>query len=338
MTPIDFQTESFNPPRWLRNPHIQTLIGSYLRRTSGLSHRRMRLNTPDEDFIDLDLIDVDGATWAQLGDHAPILLFLHGLEGNALKGYAIDLYKVAARAGFRPVGINHRSCSGQMNRQARFYHMGATADVALAINWLGAQYPDVELYMVGVSLGANMTLKYLGERTPAEQARVTAAAAISPPFVMTGWQTINQGIGRIYGYYLLSSLKQKVRQKADLLTGGRADPYRALTAYTLREFDEAITAPLHGFRDADDYYGSSHSINFLATVRVPTLLLRAQDDPFFNSDIPHKTIAGNDCLHGVFPAHGGHVGFIEGAHHKQTRWAQRQVLRFFQAVQQAGIA
>jgi uncharacterized protein len=334
MSRIDFTPEPFIPHPMMRNGHIQTLLGTWFRHDNGVVYRRVRLDTPDDDFIDVDFADVAGYTWEQLGDNAPILFLLHGLEGDARKGYAGELYHAAAHAGYRPVGINFRSCSGEMNRQPRFYHMGATDDIAFVHDWLEARYPDAPIVLVGISLGANMLLKYLGENGASMSKRVKAAVAISPPFIATKSQPLNDNrIGRVYGRYLLKRLQTKTRQKAHMLQSTKADPVRALQARTLREFDEAITAPLHGFNDAHDYYAKSHSINFISEIRVPTLLIRAWDDPFFNRDIPTDVISANACLHMAFTEHGGHVGFVEGLPFFQyTNWAQRQTLRFFEAV------
>lgn len=335
MKKLNFQAEPFTPHPLMRNANVQTLSGEYFRKFSEKPpFRRVRLTTPDDDFLDVDFADVNGYSWQELGDDAPILYFLHGLEGDARRGYAVDLYQSAAQAGFRCVGINYRSCSGEMNKQARFYHMGATEDVGFVHQYLLDTFPHAPMVMIGVSLGANMLLKYFGECGDALSSRVVAGAAISPPFVATGTQKISDDpIGKLYGGHLLKSLQAKVRLKAHDLYNTNADPYRALKAKTLREFDDAITAPLHGFANAHDYYSQSNSVNFLGDICRPTLLLRAEDDPFFNADIPHDVIAQNGYLYPAFTKHGGHVGFVEGySPFNYSNWAQRQALRFFETV------
>lgn len=334
MTRIDFTPEPFMPHPLMQNAHLQTVLGSWFRRKEGITYRRVRLDTPDDDFLDIDFAESRGHSWEQLGNNAPILLLMHGLEGNARKGYASEMYNAAARVGYRPVGINYRSCSGEMNQQPRFYHMGATDDIAFVHHWLETHYPDVPIIMVGISLGANMMLKYLGENNNSISQRVKAAVAISPPFIATNEQPLNDTrAGRIYGHFLLRTLQAKTRLKADIIHATQADPYRALKAKTLRQFDEAITAPLHGFVDAQDYYAKSHSVNFISDICVPTLLIRAMDDPFFNRDIPMGKITANSCLYSAFPEHGGHVGFVEGLPFANYgNWAQRQTIRFFQTM------
>ena len=335
MQKLNFQAKPFNPHPLMRNANVQTLVGEYFRKLSQEPpFRRVRLTTPDDDFLDVDFAEVQGYTWQALGNDAPILYFLHGLEGDARRGYAVELYKSASKAGFRCVGINYRSCSGEMNKQARFYHMGATDDVRFVHQYLLDTFPDAPMVMMGVSLGANMLLKYFGECGDTLSSRVIAGVAVSPPFVATGTQKISDDpIGKLYGGHLLKSLQAKVRLKAHDLYATNADPYRALKAKTLREFDDAITAPLHGFADAHDYYSQSNSINFLGDIRRPTLLVRAEDDPFFNNDIPYELIAENPYLYPAFTKHGGHVGFVEGnSPFNYRNWAQEQALRFFEEV------
>ncbi|MEO1286339.1 MAG: alpha/beta fold hydrolase [Chloroflexota bacterium] len=334
---LNFVATPFRPHPLMTNPHIQTLAGEFFRKTKRQPpFRRVRLDTPDDDFVDVDFVEIEGQTWSQLGDDAPILYLLHGLEGDARRGYAIDLYQSAAQAGYRCVGINYRSCSGEMNRQPFFYHMGATGDVGLVLDYLLETYPDAPIFMVGVSLGGNILLKFLGEQSESLSERVAGGAAISPVFIATGKQKISDDpIGRLYGNNLLSRLKKKVRLKAHDLMDTPADPYRALTAKTIREFDDAITAPLHGFTDSEDYYAQSNSVNFLDGIRRPTLLLRAYDDPFFNRDIPLNVIERNQWLVGLFPENGGHVGFVEGLSPlSYTNWAQTQTIRFFDSIRE----
>ncbi|MGB7340681.1 MAG: alpha/beta fold hydrolase [Phototrophicaceae bacterium] len=335
MSKINFTPEPFQPHPLMQNAHVQTLAGEYYRKLSSEpAFRRVRLTTPDDDFLDIDFVDVEGHTWEKLGDDAPILYFLHGLEGNARRGYAIDLYKPAAQAGYRCVGINYRSCSGEMNIKPRFYHMGATEDVHFVLEYLLDHFPNAPIMMVGASLGGNILLKYLGEQGANLSERIIAGAAISPVFIATGTQKISDDrFGKLYGGHLLKKLQVKVRLKAQMLADTPADPYRALKAKTIREFDDAITAPLNGFTSAHDYYSKSNSINFLDTIERPTLLMRSEDDPFFNRDIPYDVIAKNDWLVPAFTAHGGHVGFLEGTTpFNYSNWAQRQIINFFNTV------
>ncbi len=322
-----FVLEPFAPSWGLRNPHVQSVLANGLRPQDGVVFRRQRLDTPDGDFVDLDFADVTGATWADLGDDAPIVLLLHGLEGSARRGYAHEVYKQLAARGIRAAGLNFRSCSGEMNRTAYLYHAGATGDVALAMAWLDSQFHGVAKGMVGFSLGGNVLLKYLGERGEEVRGRVATAVAVSPPFDMVaGSQAFNHGPGRLYARLFLRTLKEKTRAHAALLAD-KIDVERVLRAQTVAEFDDALTAPLHGFRDAQDYYTQCGAGRFLPGIRVPTLLLRALDDPFFGDDLGLVTQAANPCLVPGFTAHGGHVGFLESLVPRRF-WAERQAARF----------
>ena len=320
-----FTPEPFNPPKWLHGGHIQSVMGHLLKRGSGVKLTRARLDTPDGDFIDIDFASVKDIP---LGDDAPVVFVLHGLEGSAEAVYAQLLFTHLAQHGMRVVCINYRSCSGIMNRTARFYHAGATDDVRFVHDVLLKLYPNVPHGLVGISLGANMLLKYLGEdggeRSQIPQIR--AAVAISPFFDMNrSSAAFDEGGGRFYAQRLLRSLKSKVELNAHILRE-HVDIDRVLNAKTVREFDHYGTAQLHGFKDAADYYTRNSSGQFLADIGVPTLLIRSLDDPFFEpTDIPHDTIANNPNLHPAFTETGGHVGFVAGL---RDFWAEKQAARF----------
>lgn len=321
------QIEPFQPAWGAKNPHAQTILANTARFITGVHFLRERLNTADGDFVDLDYAYVRHYRWlwTALGEEAPIVLAVHGLEGSARRGYMCELYKQLAARGVRAVGLNFRSCSGEMNRTRCMYHSGATYDVELAINWLANKFPGVPLGLAGFSLGANVTLKYMGESGE----RVKTAVSISPPFdLAAGSRMLEQGFSRVYTRRLLSSLKQKAREKAPQLRQ-YIDVEAALQAHTFRQFDDAW-APLHGFRDAADYYNQCSSRNFLAGIRKPTLILRALDDPFFTpDDVPTCLIAENPHIQAELTGHGGHVAFVEGTVPGTYRyWAERQSARF----------
>ncbi|RMG94179.1 MAG: alpha/beta fold hydrolase [Chloroflexi bacterium] len=323
-----FSLEPFRPVRGLRNPHVQTILADVVRSEEGVSFRRMALETPDGDFVLLDFADVNGRSWAELGEKTPIVLALHGLEGSAQRSYMCELYRQLAQRGIRAVGMNFRSCGGVMNRTTTFYHAGATADVALVHEWLQTQFPNVPLGLVGFSLGGNILLKYLGEQGNRLVNRLETAVAISPPFNLAlDAQRLERGMGLLYARRLLRKLKQKARQKAPEIAA-KVDLERLFRARTLREFDDAW-APLHGFRNAADYYHQCSSGRFLTSICTPTLILRALDDPFFMPDnIPHGEIIANPHICVGLTAHGGHVGFLEGHPHRFQFWAERQAARF----------
>lgn len=308
---------------WL-DPHAQTMLANTMRDMGGVVFHRIRLDMPDGDFLDLDFASIPGI---ELGPKTPLVLLLHGLEGSARRGYACEVYKQLARRGIRAVGMNFRSCSGEMNRTARLYHAGVSDDVAFVVEWLEDKLPDVAKGAVGFSLGASALLKYLGER--GQKTAIQAAAVVSPPFDLArAAYTFQYGSGRIYAPRFLKDLRRKALDHAQLNDNG-LDLQRIATVRTVRDFDDAFTAPLHGYRDAADYYQKCSCAQFLPGIRVPTLVMRAMDDPFFAHDIPHALLARNEFLFPALVAHGGHVAFAEGVWPDRFRyWAERQAARF----------
>jgi uncharacterized protein len=322
-----FTLEPFRPSRLWLDPHAQTMLANTLRYMGGILFHRLRVDTPDGDFLDLDFASIPGI---ELDPKAPFVLLLHGLEGSARRGYACEVYKQLARRGVRAVGLNFRSCSGEMNRTARLYHAGVSDDVAFVVDWLEKKLPGVPKGAVGFSLGANTLLKYLGEQ--GSETPIRAAAAVSPPFDLARVaQSFQSGSGRIYAPRFLKDLRRKALNHTRL-NGHGLDVQRIFEAKTMRDFDNAFTAPLHGFRDADDYYTKNSCGQFLPAIRVPTLVIRAMDDPFFAGDIPHAMLAQNEYLITGLTPHGGHVGFTEGLWPDRFRyWAERQAARFLAA-------
>jgi len=307
----------FRPAWWLPGPHAQTVGARALRPKGGLDLRRERWDTPDGDFLDLDFLDIPEAP-------ARVLL-LHGLEGSARSGYSFQLYRQLALRGLACVGLNFRSCSGELNRGLRLYHSGETSDLALVVDRLRDRAPGQSLGVVGVSLGANVLLKFLAER--GDRSGLQAAAAWSVPFdLAAGADFMEKGFARLYVRKLLRSLASKVVRRAEEL-GERIDVDVALRARTFREFDDAATAPLHGFDGADDYYRRSSSGPLLDQVRTPTLVLHSRDDPFLPAAaIPEAALAANPAITAVLTNSGGHVGFVAGALPWRPQfWAEKRL-------------
>ncbi len=317
--------DQFRPAWWLPGPHAQTLGARILRTRRGVSFRRERVELPDGDFLDLDWPSVDGCPDAP--DPAPLVVVLHGLEGSARSTYAIEAYRALGRVRLAAVGLNFRSCSGELNRLPRLYHSGDTGDLAYVLGLLRRRFPERRIGALGYSLGGNVLLKFLGESSDGVP---SAAAAVSVPYDLgAGADHIERGFGRLYRRYLVRRLQRKVRAKA-LALRGRVDVVRVLAARTFRAFDGTATAPLHGFRDAEEYYARSSSWRSLAKIRVPTLLVHALDDPFVpDSAVPSEaTIASNGCLRSAVAARGGHVGFVAGSPWAPMFWAERRAARF----------
>jgi predicted alpha/beta-fold hydrolase len=292
-----------------------------------VSLRRQRVTTPDDDFLDLDWVESD-----EIHAGAPasaLVIVLHGLEGSARSGYALEAYRQLAARGMPAVGLNFRSCSGELNRAPRLYHSGETEDLRFVVEMVRARYPDVALGAVGFSLGGNVLLKYLAEAAAAGRTPLAAAAAVSVPFdLAAGADHTERGLTRLYVYRLLRSLRHKVRARAAELCD-RLDVPAALAARTFRTFDDAATAPLHGFRNADDYYARSSSGPRIPEIRTPTLLVHAADDPFLPAGaIPRAAVAANRWLCAHFTDRGGHVGFVTGHPWRRRYWAEARVATF----------
>lgn len=328
---LEFVPRPFAAARWLPGSHAQTLAGKLLRSERPLPVERIRIETPDDDFLDLDLAP-------DPGPESAVVLILHGLEGSSRRAYVRGAMAEITRRGMLAVGMNFRSCSGVPNRQPRFYHSGETGDVAFVLDRLRARFPSRPLAALGFSLGGNMLLRFLGESGGDRPADLAAAVAISVPYDLTeGSRMLESGMmGRLYSGYFLRSLRKKTREKAGLLRDV-IDLERALAARSLREFDEAATAPLHGFRDAATYYREASSKPLLPRVRVPTLLMHALDDPFLPPEaLPRAEADENPWLLPSFQRRGGHVGFIErGPPHRPSFWVEAEAARYLAWVLEA---
>lgn len=313
-------TESlFKPWRPLRNPHLQTLFASQVRRSPPLAPRRERIELPDGDFIDAD--------WVGEGTH-PIVVVLHGLTGSIESKYARGLMATVQRRGWRGVLMHFRGCSGEPNRLARSYHSGDTADIDHFMRLLRHREPHTPLALVGYSLGGNVTLKWLGEQ--GGDAPLQAAVAVSVPFdLASAAQRLRRGLSRIYQDHLLHAMRRQLEQKLPLLPAEiRARARERLP--TFHAFDDAITAPLHGFTGADDYYRRASCRPFIARIRRPTLVLHARDDPFMLAAAIPGADQVPDPVTLELSSHGGHVGFVGGHGTRPSYWLEQRIPEFLE--------
>lgn len=312
---------------WVPGRHLRTLWSTMMRSRERVPTRRERWDTPDGDFVELHRV---GAL-----DGQPRLVILHGLEGSARSHYARGLLAAARRRQWAADLLIFRSCGDEPNRLLRSYHSGETGDLDFVVRRLIDANPEQPLVLTGVSLGGNVLLKWLGESGDRTPPQVAAAAAISVPFDLAlGSRYLQRGFSRLYESYFLRSLRKKAIGKAARFPGS-LDSAAISRATTLWDFDDVVTAPINGFRDAKDYYDKSSSIHWLARIRVPTLLLNARDDPFLPACVLDevRTIAqSNAALHVEFVAKGGHVGFISGvAPWRPTYYAEARASEFLGA-------
>ena len=239
-----------------------------------------------------------------------ICLILHGLEGSLESHYSGPLIQAATRAEQLAVFMHFRGCSGEPNRLPRRYHSGDTADLAFVIKTIQQHYPDRNIHAVGVSLGGNILLKYLGEQGNVHP--LQSAVAISVPYdLANGAETLKHGTARIYQRHLLGSLQRRYYEKANYMELP-IPVYARSRIDTIYDFDDLVTAPLHGFRSAEDYYQRSSSRQFIPGIRIPTLLIHAEDDPLMTPDVIPTSNELPPCVQFDLCTHGGHVGFIQG--------------------------
>jgi len=291
--------------------------------------RRERWETPDADFIDVDFAGDRDSGEPQ--PDRPTVLVLHGLESGSRARPVLGFLAAIAKRGWRAAAVNLRSCSGEPNRLARAYHGGDTADLALAVDRLTAQAPRAPLACIGLSLGGNILLKYLGERGTALPASLKAAVAVSAPADLAASARVFErgSANRFYMRRLVRSLKRKTQAKL-ARHPALISPERLNAIRTIADFDEAVTAPIHGFRNAEHYWKSASCGLFLAAIRIPTLLINAKDDPLVPSwAIQQRAAEQNSRLTADITDRGGHLGFIAGScPGAAKRWAEERAIAF----------
>lgn len=316
----------FKPAWWLRNPHLQTLWAALLRPKLKLPIRPERLELPDGDFLDL----------AWVGDgFGPRVLILHGLNGSIDSPYARGILQTINNRGWRGVFMHFRGCSSIPNRLARNYHSGETRDLQTVITELIRREPNSPLFAIGYSLGGNVLLKWLGEtgETGIENP-LKAAVAVSIPFELAKTaEHLKKGFSRIYQWHLLRELwAAHCRKFKHLPAPAVIKHINVTTLKTFWEFDNAITAPLHGFKGADDYYEKSSSRQYLSKIKVPTLILHALNDPFTTLDALPEAHEVSKHVSLEFSAHGGHVGFIAGKYPwKPVYWLEKRIMDYLES-------
>ena len=323
----------YRPAWWLPGGHLQTLWGKFARRRPSIVTRMELVEATDGDRIELH--HLDGAAGA------PRVVLLHGLEGSRASHYVGGMLAQALSRRWSATLLVFRGCGEAANNAKRFYHSGETTDLELVMSALAAREPATPMLLAGVSLGGNVLLKWLGEGSAATR-RVRAAAAVSVPFDLeAGARKISQGLSRIYDWSFLRSLRRKALRKLarhpDLF-----DAPRLGRARNVFEFDDAVTAPVHGFESATDYYSRSSSLGFLDRIQVQTLLLSAENDPFLPVTVLERVrriAATNERLSVEFVAGGGHVGFVGGSLPWRARYyAEERVFTFFDAAMERAAA
>ncbi len=310
------ENSSYLAPLRLRDAHVATVAPALLRRVADVRFEREQIDTPDDDFLDLD--------WSRVGSDT-VVVISHGLEGSTRRAYVRGMARAANAEGWDALAWNYRGCGEEINRRLRFYHSGETEDLDEVIRHARSVGRYRRIALVGFSLGGNITLKYLGERGSSLPGDVSGAVAFSVPCDLTSSSLLLESPARtVYRHWFLSSLKRKIRLKARVMPGALETEGLGRIG-TLREFDDRYTAPIHGFADADEYYYENSSIRFVDRIAVPTLIVSAVNDPFLPSECyPIDAARRSDHLHLEMPALGGHVGFGGGS----SYWSERRAIEF----------
>lgn len=307
----------YTPPPLLGNGHIQTIFPVIFRKIDAVVYQRERIRTADNDFLDLD--------WST-AHHDRLVIISHGLEGNTGRAYIKGMVKAVNHNGWDALAWNYRSCSGEPNCTLQSYHNGVTDDLARVIDHARQTHPYKEIALVGFSLGGNLTLLYLGRETP--DPIVKKAVVFSVPCdLKEGARTLAKPLNKIYMKRFLVLLHQKIKAKMELLPGLIDDrDYDKIKDF--KTFDDRYTAPLHGFKNALDYWEKCSSKPFIKDIPVPTLIINAKNDPFLpEACFPVKEAGANKHVTLCMPDSGGHVGFIS-FNDKNLYWSEQKAVEF----------
>ncbi len=319
-------TSTYHSPRLLRSGHVATILSSLLPAPAESWTRRDRLELADGDFLDVAWQQVQSSAYSKRS--RPLAILSHGLEGSLHSPYIRSMARTLGAAGWDVLAWNYRSCGGTPNRLLRSYHSGESGDLGHVIHHAALTHSNIAL--IGFSLGGNISLKYAGEALPHPYVR--AAVAISAPVdLASSARALDHRRGnRLYLHRFLKTLLAKATAKAHQFPGS-IDPARLTKIRTIRDFDEYVTAPLHGFAGAEDYWARASSLPHLTNIRVPALLLNAQNDPLLDRpSFPSAAALENHGFHLETPSHGGHVGFPDFRPSWQP-WHERRMLEFLES-------
>jgi hypothetical protein len=314
---------SYRAPFWLPGAHLQTIGAARLVPLPRVEYRRERWDTPDGDFIDVDFARPEPAAI-----DAPVLVLFHGLEGCSQSHYARAVMRAAADRGWRGLVPHFRGCSGEPNRLPRAYHSGDSVEGDWILRAVARCFPGAPLYAVGISLGGNMLAKWLGERGTDANFVCAAASIGSPLDLAAGGAALARGFNLLYTKMFLATLKGKALEKiARFPRVASAEAIRA--SRNLYDFDNAFTAPMHGFRDTEDYWARASGKRHLATVEVPHLVLNALNDPFVPAASLPRPHEVSRFVHLEQPEEGGHIGFARGQFPGDLGYLPERLFRFF---------
>ena len=312
-------------PYWLPGGNAQTIYPVLLRSLVIPTYHRERLELDDGDFIDID--------WLDSSTDRPLVVMFHGLEGDSSSHYARSIMGLFQELGWRGAVVHFRGCSGTPNRLPRAYHAGDSEEIdrilLKIIDKNQSLNSNTQLYVIGISLGGNALLKWLGEQGKKACHLIDGVATVSVPLdLAAAGKALDSGFNQIYTQHFLGTLKKKVLKKLDNFPG-LFDAVAVAECTTLYQFDNLVTAPLHGFSNTDEYWTLSSSKPWLKHIQVPTLVINARNDPFMPSSfLPVQTEVSCSVLL-EFPAEGGHVGFLSSPFPGNFTWLPQRIVRFF---------
>lgn len=311
-------TTTYKPKFIFRNGHLSTIYSGLLRKVEGVTQKRERLTLLDNDFLDLD--------WSYTTQKTnQLLIVLHGLEGNAQRHYMLGSAKLANQNNMDAVCINFRGCSGDVNKSFQSYHSGKTDDLASVLKYITAHFHYDTIYLKGFSLGGNVILKYLGENNQIPK-EVKGAVTVSVPVFLRGsLERLMSAENVLYSKKFLKNLRDKLKEKQQLFPQNIKNE-DLIAIKTLKDFDDFYTSKAHGFIDAYDYYEKSSSLQFLENIKIPTLLINAQNDSFLSEECyPIEAAKRNEYLYLEMPKYGGHVGFYDS---ENIYYSEKRMLEF----------
>lgn len=314
--------DNYLPPFPFKNRHLNTASPTLFRKVKGVEYTRYRIGTPDADFIDFDISSVKSNA---------VAIIIHGLEGNSNKAYVKGAVRAINSIGIDALAINLRGCSEENNLLFSSYHSGKTDDLELIVNQAINQLTYQNVYLLGFSLGGNIVLKFAGEGRSKFYDKIRAIAAISVPCDLkaTAYQ-MDKTSNFIYLHRFLKTLKKKALEKIDKHRVKSYSVSQIKSAKSFREFDDLFTAPVHGFKSAEDYWEQSSSLQFIPQITLPTLLINALDDPFLPQECyPYKVVELKSTIYLQTPKYGGHLGFMTSLYFNELLWHEKQIVNFF---------
>ncbi|MEP1151057.1 MAG: alpha/beta fold hydrolase [Balneola sp.] len=305
--------EKFKPVWWAPEVHTQTVIASFSK-VKNLQSERIEIPTPDDDFLELEVVN--------LKNNNPVVALFHGLEGSSQRHYIQNLMSDLKKAGYSSVALNFRGCGERLNLQKRMYHSGETEDYRTLFSWVRDAFTDSEIYAVGFSLGGNALVKSLGELKADHP--VSKAVAVSPPYDLKGGSLrMNDGFNKIYQKRFLNTLAEKT-----LLKRKQFPDFPYFNGNSVYDFDDQVTAIVHGFNGADDYYEQCSSKHFYKHVQKPLLVIHSKADSLCPLEFaPFKDLEANENIRTLFTESGGHVGFIS----QKRGWLNRTIIKWLNA-------